>query len=401
MKIMYFPQPSVRSYKTGLWHLESCSMMVRMRSIVYHMPSSWEWMWMVPPKTMQSSNSSDVFPLDAQITEIPWEADVHSNRFTFPVEEVEIAARKYKPDVVYTECVEHVTPLKFALMRAGCDAKVIAQIGYVPMHTHGYKVLPDPLPRQVDGASEADHLTFNSDVERHAWFKIAIDNGYIVEDLKNKVTELTGLFDPDDVKCERDEGRDMRKELSGKDGIPRIFYAGRFSDPERTRYIPMLEALTRLAGRGKKFKTWVGDPNQAVSGLAKMVPNYSETPYDIPFSRKEYLKTLWAADIVPILIPNRTAGFCEAVEAENLVITADRIGKLDSSGVSTIDGTLPDDEFTDALEVELGNMIDYFHDTPNEKIKSKFRRQERWVTKYHAVHRQADAIREMFESFAC
>ena len=395
MKITYIPQPSVRSYKTGKWHLESCSMMHRMRAVAYHMPSTWEWQWCIPPEEMRADGWDAVKPIGIQIDSLPWMDDVHANRWTFPVREFQEKIKDFQPDIVYAECVEHVASIKYVLISLGYDkTKIIAQIGYVPMHTGGkHEVQPNPMIRQMEGADIADLVTFNSEIELSTWRSHAYkEYDYVLEDKKIKV--FNSLFDPDDVKCYREAGRSLRAtEFSGKDGIPRIFYTGRLSDQKRTNYASLIQALDMLK-KDYAFKVWVGNPNEAVSvDIANNTfPNTEVIHTGATLSRSQYVQFLWAADVVPILIPNRTASFCEAVESENFVLCADKIGGGGDKGIWRIE-----DADSETIAATLGGMFDTWAEMFDSDVQRLYRKQERWVTKEHAVHRNIEEIREMFE----
>lgn len=396
---MYFPQPSVRSYQTGLWHLESCSMMVRMRAVVHHMPSKWEWLWMLPPEEMCSDDSDKTIPDGVSIARIPWGQDVHANRWMFPADDVMLLMEVFKPDMVYAECSEHVASIRYCLDKANLkDSKIMTQIGYVPMHSGGYTVSPDPIVRQFEGAEIANAVIFNSDVEQQEWYGIVKRRGLSVRGTALPLV-WNGLYDPDDVKMYRDDGRELGKKYFGADEIPRIFYAGRMADPYRTHYKALMIALDRLKQDGKDFRLWVGNPNEAWTWEnCRKLPNYEEMPFgEKPMSRRQYLLTLWAANIVPVIIPNRTASFCEAVETDNIVLSSDLIGFDGEVGKGIIATPLEEDDEKDSDAI-YQSMTTALERIQRDDLKGIYRKQSRWVSKTHAVHKQSEEIQADFEA---
>lgn len=288
MRMLLWPQPSMRSYETGKWHLEMDPQLMKNRAWVRATPQ-WEWGWMVPWRPQRSDESSKAIPEAVTELDMPWAPNVQAARFDFPWSYVDKWLEGFLPDAIICEVPEHVLGLRAVLESRGMDVPIFAYLNYATIFNYTSKGDGvDTWSRQVEGARAADRVVFNTQGMAREWLAAAHNDGFWPDITHQPISVWPGVYSTAEIDR---EDRDY-----ARGSVPRIFYTSRLTDPRKNRHPEFCDALWRLHDAGVEFETWFGDPNRAYTDdqLRSMAPNVTRLRCD---SRERYLRMMWEADI--------------------------------------------------------------------------------------------------------
>jgi hypothetical protein len=349
MIVLYHPQLSMRSYRDNRWLFWSDAQVTKMRAYMEHLPEDWQWYWLVPPlgqlgvgdkkdgMTVEVSQAMEWFeqwtemvPAGTASVHVPWMYNVLQGRYYFPMHELIRLVEKLRdsnqvPDVLLLEVPEHARAWRAVQQWTGCHFPIISMVEHVDLYEQ--TKVPEEIAyhlRQVDGAMVSDRLAFPLQGMYEEWHKAAGD-AISMQSLTTLhrnvgVSIWNAIYASDEVQ--------EYKDLAAQGHVPIINFISRLSDNQRTHYEEFAEATNILRDQGVEFETWVMNPNEAKerSWIFETFANVGVAgpPGLYVKQRPWYLAGLWQSDIVPILYPQShiySLGFCEAIEANNLILT--------------------------------------------------------------------------------
>jgi len=369
VRILYFPQVSMRSHVDSRWLLRHDGCLVRMRAVVETLPREWRWTWALPDANVER-HWPDALPQDVAVAPLPWMDNVRQGRAFFPMREVQALLREQDFDLVMTDVPEHV----HAWREAGYDGPLIATATHLlPVDDKaGYL-------RQAAGALLADAVCFPTDEIERIWSSRSV---FHVPNFKRKVWK--GVFSPSEVEAA------MTRTRKWPPDVPKVNFISRLSDNGRTHHEEFFEACRQLAHVGQKFEVWVQNPNEAMDDrdVARQCTRISRVGNS---GRADYLRTLWQSDIVPILYDDDrilSIGLMESVAARCVVATPTH-----RSGLPGVHINYPDKvgELYDALDFSLQLVRD-----PKWR-EQHLDAQYEWLMDERSVERNGDRIRDIME----
>lgn len=360
MRVLVWPQLSMRSYSTGLWHLEMDPNLNKDRAWARAVPQ-WDWEWLLPPPAQWSPESSKGLAPGVKFSTMPWAPNVQAGRYNFPYEAVRTHLIRIAPDAMILEVPEHAPAIRTIQQAEGLDFPVFSYVNYAPVlnYTKG-----DTFGRQVEGAACSERLVFNTQGLMDVWTSMAkrvhwpgVDN----------VTLWPGVYSPEEID---------RQDASYSDP-PAVFFTSRLSDPAKNRHPQFFEALRRVY-RTHGFQTWIGDPNRVVpeKSLRDWAPNVTRMHCT---SREQYLSWMRQAAVVPCLWEQDkiySIGFCDALASGSIAIVS--ASTPDMPGVTV--GPEPDErELERALVEAFGIWAD------QSDLQELLVAQRRWLMKERSV----------------
>lgn len=386
MRVLVWPQLSMRSYETGKWHLEMDPNLNKCRAWAKHV--DYDWWWLLP-EPAQLSEESVKGTGRVNWATIPWAPNVQASRFNFPFSKMVDAIRYVNPDVMICEFPEHVKAIRMAqrFLTYNADFPVVSYVDYAPIfgYTHS-DARVSTWERQVEGAIESSLLVFNTPGLREKWMDAA-EMLYADGTMADAAIEMSsiwpGVYSPDEIDAENGIPRD---------DPPAVFYTSRLSDPAKNRHPEFFEALRRVHEMGIEFQTWIGDPNRAFTDeeLMGMAPNVTKLRCS---SREEYLQMMNRAAVVPCLWAQDmiySIGYCDTLAAGAISIVAAE----DESRVSGI--RVPSEANADQLEDALSTALACWKmDTMRNSVQQS---QRRWLMENRSVEENA---RKMVDDLEC
>jgi hypothetical protein len=151
-----------------------------------------------------------------------------------------------------------------------------------------------------------------------------------------------------------------------------------------------------LAEEGEKFEVWVANPNEAQSEgwiRQQLEPAGVDVAHVGYSTRKQYLESLWQSDIVPILYPQShiySLGYCEAIEADNMVLEHSLPG-YEGSAAWYIEEVTPE-----LIAKNLGEMFSWWRDR-GEEVEYKLAMQRSLLRKDRSVEENIDKVKATIE----
>jgi hypothetical protein len=332
VKLLYHPQVSMRSYKHPIrWLLSSDAQLTKMRAYAENLPQSWKWYWLLPEQWQRESDAATRIRRMPNVVDVttPHMDNVLEERFNFPFRELAEVYDSIRPDIILCEIPEHVRSWRAVQDSVGHTCPIITMVEHVDFYEETKTAARIPfMLRQMDGALAADKVIFPLRGMQEEWKAAAYDvcggRGWHFND-----AVWPGLFSPKEVDAQRAHGLAMSyNEEDADNAWPVLFLISRLSDNTRTRYKEIVGASNDLLRNGVKHVLWVANPNDGRSwGWVKQEAlAYEQHPFgEKRLKREEYLRLLWAADVVPIMYDLSriySVGACEAVAAHNKVVTA-------------------------------------------------------------------------------
>ena len=329
MRILLFPQISMRSYekRSDVWMLSSDAQITKNLGYIRATPD-WSWMVCLPYGSLVHEGM-DLPDRLSNVTDfrMDWANNVLEGRFYVPFREIVMAIDAWRPDVIICEVPEHVRAFRLAMKAVGHSCPIITVVVHVDFHPETKHVSESFMLRQVDGALASDLTVFTLEGIRDAWCVEA--QKLINADVRGIHTQVwPGLFDHKEVWSHREDGQELADQLHELYGdVPIVFFASRLSDEPRTRFSDMI-AASNLLNERIPHVLLVANPNESkpwdwIRGVSTA---YRPHIYgERTLSRHDYLETLWAADVVPVLYPLDKIGGIGAAEAgaaHNVVLTA-------------------------------------------------------------------------------
>jgi len=392
MRLLYWPQCSMRSYVDNRWLLSTDAQITKMAAYVANLPEDWQWFWCLPHPEHADMEGARFLELENVHTRgFTWMDNVLEGRFYFPLDEVADALDAVRPDVVLCEVPEHVRAFRCAMRRAKYSCPIIAMVEHVDFYEETKVDVPFML-RQVDGALTCDSLAFPLEGMRDEWWKatnaIMKTERMDVTRAASRTVVWPGLTDSVEVDAARDDGLALREILRDIHGeFPILFFAGRLSDGQRTKFEEVLAASNVMYNSGFAHVLIVANPNEAKpwDWVRDQSAAYRPGPWgEVQPPRSDYLAMLWAADMVPVMYPLEkiySVGAIEAAMAETLIVT-------DGPGP---EWTLP--AVTDPLQLATF-MRTYLQSDAAAELKRDAREE---VLEQHGVAENITVVRETIE----
>jgi hypothetical protein len=389
----------MRSYKDNRWFVYADAQSNKMRAYVEALPDDWEWTWLLPPEDQSDARDWDRLHrwadrIGVRCIHVPWMDNVLEGRYFIPMRELIDVVLGFDPDVLLCEVPEHARAWR-AIQRA-CNAMTGVERSFpiisMVEHVDFYKqtTVPEEVAyylRQLDGALVSDRIAFPLEGMRKEWSKAY---SHLLEDrfwLDEKMVTWNAIYSPREV----DE---WVGDVFLEDGAPAIYFISRLSDNQRTHYEEFFEACRILQEEGREFQLWVADPNEAGGSYDKLQGqlglNHVITHWGTR-SRDNYLARLHGASVVPILYPQShiySLGFCEAISAQNLVVTTtDPQGNQLLPGVTSMH---PSEVTKESVAAALREALDNHDSLIREE-------QEEWLLEDRSVEANIDKVRTTIE----
>lgn len=394
MRILYWPQISMRSYQDNRWLFSSDAQITKMRAYVNSLPQDWQWTWVIPRARQLDRSWESALPLGVQPVHMTWGDNVLHGRYYFPLREVFKLFEIQQFDVMLLEVPELARAVRVAQSWVKRDFPIVAMVEHVDIYEETR--VPERVAyhlRQVDGALCSDVLAFPLAGMWHEWAKAADDlvRPRVYTLFQEKAVIWDALYDPEEVLAWRLPGS-----TGDQDETPVVFFISRLSDNQRTHYEEFFEA-NRILSKEREYKVIVANPNEAKSAdwISRQGDNVH---YYGTLTRSGYIRHLWDADVVPILYPQShiySLGFCEAITAGNVILTVDSTTEyLDETvGVRIPSATGPE-------EVAFGLRMALDVAAHPDLRRNQLDMQERWLLERRSVTRNIDRVRETIEGVA-
>ena len=303
----------MRSYNDGRWLLDKDSQMNRLADWVEALPEDWKWMVLIPKEIQTAGDPRILTSLNVDGWEMPWPGNVLLARYHFDANRIKEAIQWFEPELILTEVPELARNYKAVLKMLGKEIPVVSLCIHLDDGSDDWSY----TPRQWDGLYCSDLFAFQLEGTRRQFF-----GG--IEESSTHTRIWNALYSPREVEAALDVDLIAEFEATVKK-MPVVFFTARLSDNDRTRYEEFFKACRILEDRGVEFDLWVANPNKAKPNEWIERQLRTKTPLIIEPTRPDYLEALWLADIVPILWDQsriHSRSFCEAIEANNLILTA-------------------------------------------------------------------------------
>lgn len=380
MRILLWPQPSMRSYENGLWQLEMDPQLNKNRAWA-NQPSHADWHWILPSSLQCSPESDKAIPESVFAHNIPWSPNVMTGRLNFPWDAVERIVRTVKPDAMVLEVPEHGLAMRMVQEWTKIRFPIFSYINYLPLFSYTEKSGVDTWERLVEGCRNSDTVVFNT----KGLAETFLDE--IGDDWPSEIpiTIWKAVYSPAEVDAHR---------VPGDLEVPAVFFTSRLTDPRKNRNPQFFDAIGRVAKK-RAFQTWIGDPNRALPerALWDMAPNVTKVRCS---SREEYLRminqaavspTLWAQDQI------YSIGYCDVLAARTLSIVSVQEPEADVAGIKVSSGAEVDE-----LENALSAALDIW-DNPKEREK-RCQEQREWLERERGVESNFAAMMEEIKTLS-
>jgi len=332
MKILYHPQVSMRSYtEPPKWLLRSDAQLTKMRAYVDALPDDWSWYWLLPEPWQSEGWGGDAnleTPPNLYSIPVPHMDNVLEDRFDFDMRVLSEVYGDIRPDVMLCEVPEHVRAWRAVQDRVGYSCPIVAMVEHVDFYDETKVAARVPfMLRQVDGAIAADKVVFPLDGMKREWLLNGAHATMYAHD-GPKVAVWHGLFSPSEVDEHREAGLHLKRSLEHLYPGPIVFLISRLSDNDRTMYEDIIGASNDLLRQDHPHTLWVANPNEGKTWdwVRDNAEAYQVHPFgEKRLEREEYLRLLWAADVVPVMYDLSriySVGACEALTAECKLVTA-------------------------------------------------------------------------------
>jgi hypothetical protein len=401
VKVLYWPQLSMRSYEDNTWLVPSDAQFTKMLAYVEALPEEWEWTFCMPAPDQTDNSFAVMLPKNTKFVWNEWADNVLEMRYHFDMRWAKrLLERDF--DVMLNEVPEHARAWRTAQRAAGRDFPIISMVEHVDIYVQtrvpasvGYHM------RQVDGSLVSDAVAFPLAGMKDEWMKAAKD--VISQDVydmllgKELVDERMpvwqAIFSPREVM--RAQGDEYKKPEERKKPI--VNFISRLSDDQRTNYKAFFDVVNDLRNKGREsFDLWIANPNSALSDqkIAELVSLRDDDVISYAQrGRGEYLNRLWKSDIVPILYPQShiySVGYCEAIIAMNVVITTRGPLGEECAGVQVSDSSVAEitKGLTEAIDVIRLSAPDFLA------------KQEEWIMSERTVEANISKVRKTIEEVA-
>lgn len=328
MRILYQPQLSMRSYTAvPKWLLASDAHLTKFKAYVRALPDDWQWHVLLPPVSQCAGSPAGVGGDRVREVVVPHMENVHQQRFNFPMGALVDVYRDVQPDLLICEIPEQVVGWRVVQSVVGGSCPIITLIEHVEFYAETSQAAAgsSSFLRQLEGAQAADVTVFALDGMRSDWCRhAALVAPEIAAGVSERCRVWPGLISPVEVDGARPKGDELRDD----DALPVVFLISRLSDPSRTRYEQIIAASNHLLQAGWGHRLWVANPNDGRDWdwIAAQADAFEEHPFGRRrLERAEYLRLLWAADVVPVMYDLSriySVGACEAALAGCTVIGA-------------------------------------------------------------------------------
>lgn len=372
MKVLVWPQLSMRSYSTGKWHLEMDPNLRKNRAWVEAVPD-WRWEWLLPHPQQWSPESHLGIPHGIGFGTMSYGLNVQANRYNFPYESVSSHIARVRPDAMILEIPEHAPAVRDVQRSLGLEFPIFSYVNYAPVlkYTRG-----DTMGRQVEGARASDFIVFNTPGLMDMWQGIARRDHWPGA---SNVRLWRGVYSSTEIEAL------SSGEVRVPPVYPSVFFTSRLSDPHKNRHPEFFRALDTLRDRFQ-FETWIGDPNRVHSPeeLRTLAPNVTRTHCG---SREEYIDWLLTSSIIPCLWEQDmiySIGVCDAIAARAIVICSGS-GQDKVPGIAV--GPEPDaDDLEEALEEAFVTLED------PRKYTDLVKSQVAWLEKFRGMEMNASRM---------
>lgn len=328
MRVLYFPQISMRSYRDNRWLLGSDAQITKMTAYVEALPKEWHHHWILPEGMRHHEDRGRFRSLpNVTLNACPWMDNVLQGRFYIPMREMARIAADYQPDVLLCEVPEHVRAWRLIQRDIGRSFPIVAMYEHVDIYDET-KVETSFMMRQIEGYIDCDMAAFPLEGMKDEWHKAVRKLGLDRHVRTSKSFVWSALFSPKEVSSVADalnEGDWPERESH----YAVIYFISRLSDNQRTRFEEFIAACDILWKRRRDFRVWFANPNEAMDpvNLERICGDwFHERPFwPDTMDRVEYLHSLCFSDIVPILYDQDkiySVGYCEAIAARNMVPTS-------------------------------------------------------------------------------
>jgi hypothetical protein len=382
MRVMLWPQLSMRNYETGKWHLEMDPNLMKDRAWIQATPE-WDWYIFTPQDDDLSRESGKGLPKLRNVVQIPlpWAPNVQTSRINFPFKQVASAIRCFKPEAIILESPEHALPIRMIQDFYDMDFPVFSYVNYLEGRPESHKHLGTTM-RFLEGAIVSDRLVFNTEGLLNYFMAKYVNplTGFAF----HNVTLWPGVYTPAEVDAEK---------FRIPADPPAIFYTSRLSDPKKNRHPEVFEALKSMASRKMPFQVWVGNPNDAMGEeeIRNSCPNVTKIGCN---SREEYLQMVNEAAVIPTMWPQDkiySIGYCDALAGGAMSVVAREGGGQLGGFCIPANADVP--AITRALEIALLAWYD-----PTTRV-AKQESQREWLMRERSVEENIDVMVEEVESF--
>lgn len=346
MRVLLWPQLSMRNYKSGKWHLEMDPNLNKDRA--WANSTKWEWHWVVPNPPQWSIDSAQGIPRHVRLHGLDWAPNVQTARFDFPFVDVCNIVKRVQPHAMILEVPEHALAMRMVQEWTKTEFPIFSYVNYSPVVEGATHHKIDTFHRQVEGAMASDLLAFNTEGLREAWTLHRVAEDYVSE---IRTTVWPGVYSPNEI----DWWASYRNRRADP---PAVFFTSRLSDPAKNRGPQFFRTLKILKGRGHSFQVWLGDPNRsATENDLSMLEGLDVTRHGCD-NRAQYLRMMNEAAIVPTLWAQDliySIGYCDALAAGAISVVSTSGGNV--AGIPV--GLEPDiDDLLPAMEEALDRWAD-------------------------------------------
>ena len=309
MRIMYYPQISMRSYATGKWLLDSASQLIRMTAMARTLRRKGnyvQWLYVLPYFSQMDTGTFPGWDYDnIETFQLGWPENAAASRCWFDLEGMEAAIVRFDPDVVINEQPEHSVAFKH--LQQTYDFKLVSSYVHVPWYEDDWEYPRWDAIRQMSGFC-ADAVAFQSSMEMAHFLEAS--GGNLLDMPDNFIWDwLIDMLDH----VHSDKIR------TAFDVAVSFTYPGRTSDVARTKFDVVITAWERFHNLRQNTELRILDPNQSCGAIEQ-----DGVICDISGSnnkRASYLEKLRKTDVVISLGPTVSIGLAEAAASGCALIT--------------------------------------------------------------------------------
>lgn len=383
LNILYHPQLSMRSYEDNRWLVSADAQFTKILAYVKALPQDWSWTFLMPEASQADTSYVKMLPGNVDLLFMTYGDNVLENRYNFDVPFASSILRAYDFDVLLLEVPEHARAWRVVQQYAKKDFPIISMVEHVDFYEQTR--VPEKVAfhlRQLDGALVSDAVAFPLQGMSNEWAKASaslVPDPQVVQAWSGKCTTWDAIYSPDEVSMYRP----VKESHNAK---PVINFISRLSDNQRTHYEEFFEACRLLEADGREFEVWVANPNEAMTSQRVLVEGKFVTQVG-NLDRKHYMSMLWQSDIVPILYPQShiySLGFCEAIVAENLMLTQTPLAGWPSYGIDVVSPA--------NIALALDKMLHVVNTANGHFAKADVGQQLEWLHKDRSVEANIDNV---------